>query len=99
MSTAGFEYGPGYVSRTTDTRITDGGRGEPYNLGVSPTGPLPRGWHRIVWTDKGDRPRYLITDDIVSAALAEVALRASTIIDEDTVRMQSWSDPENVERV
>jgi hypothetical protein len=30
-----------------------------------PTGPLPHGWHRLVWTHDGKR-RYVVTTDVNS---------------------------------
>lgn len=89
------------VGTVVTTKILRELRGEgPYDQGVGATGPLPRGWHRVTWLDSKDRPRHLITDDIASAALAEVALLKSSlrIAAPDSVVMESWSDPENGER-
>ena len=52
------------------------------------TGPLGRGWHRVTWTDC-NRRQYVVSDDITSATLVVVALKAHGVGD---AVMESWSE-------
>lgn len=59
-----------------------------------PTGPLPRGWHRVTWTVNAGI-QHIVTDNIASAVLALVALKAhaeSHPEEYQDVQLQSWSD-------
>jgi hypothetical protein len=48
-----------------------------------PTGPLGRGWHRIIW----DGGKYVVTDSVTSMVEVHTALR-----DKPGLRLESWSD-------
>lgn len=43
-----------------------------------PTGPLPRGWHRVRWTQDG-KERHVVTTDVSSA----VALHSTLCVLQD----------------
>lgn len=38
-----------------------------------PTGPLPRGWHRVTWTSHG-KPKWVVTQCVSSATDLHISL-------------------------
>lgn len=54
-----------------------------------PGEPLPVGWHRVVWTDRGTI-HYMVTTEIVAAVFAKTALQGQA--GNTDIEVQSWSD-------
>ncbi len=52
-------------------------------------GPLPMGWHRVVWRESGN-PHYMLTEDIVSAVFCHTALENKDSVTE--LKLESWDD-------
>jgi hypothetical protein len=53
------------------------------------SGPLPGGWHRVTWVEDGI-PRYILTEDIVSAVFVEGAMKRKHTVKD--VIMSSWDN-------
>lgn len=61
------------------------------NTPPGPTGPLPRGWHRVTWTSHG-KPQWVVTSCVSSAVALygelDVTARESPWIAD--VRIEHW---------
>ncbi|OEV09216.1 hypothetical protein [Streptomyces nanshensis] len=67
----------------------------PYNIGISATGPLPRGWHRVWWKAENGKTKTVLACDFDVAVQTQAALQHTL---DEPVAMESWSDEENVSR-
>lgn len=61
-----------------------------------PTGPLPRGWHRITFRKRGfdlaTPPCHVVSSDIGSVVLLKVTLEADDDVVPGSIVFESWSD-------
>lgn len=65
-------------------------------LTPGPTGPLPRGWHRITFRKTGwtntTPPFYVVSEDLPSMTVLEVTLEADPDVVPGSITRESWSD-------
>lgn len=61
-----------------------------------PTGPLPRGWHRLTFRMEGftpdTEPSHVVSSSIASIALLKASLEKSPDVVPGSIVLRSWSD-------